>query len=92
MHCYDGTAMVRMQIQFSDEQAVELRRIAARRRVSIAALTREAVDSFISEREGRSLEERREQLLEALGSFEGDGSNVAIEHDRFLDEIYGDRG
>ena len=84
--------MVRMQIQFSDEQAIELKRIAARRHISIAALTREAVATFIAEREGRSLEERRQLLLDALGSFEGDGSNVAVEHDRYLDEIYGDRG
>lgn len=84
--------MVRMQIQFSEVQARELKRLAAEREVSVAALTREAVDRFFVEEGGYTPAERAERALQAFGRFRGDGGNVSEEHDRYLAEIYGSTG
>jgi post-segregation antitoxin (ccd killing protein) len=45
--------MVRMQIQFTEEQQAELRYQARKRGISISALVREAVDRELSRRESR---------------------------------------
>ncbi|MCZ7588067.1 MAG: hypothetical protein M5U27_04235 [Gaiella sp.] len=79
--------MVRMQIQFTEEQASELRRQAAARRVSIAAVVRDAVDREL-DREG-TRREAWERALSAIGKYRGDGANVSVEHDKYLDEAWG---
>lgn len=79
-----------MQIQFDEDQARELKRVAEERGVSVAALTREAVGRLLSERGELTRAERRALALDAMGRFAGDGSPVAVEHDRYLDEAYGD--
>lgn len=89
--CYDGI-VVRLQIQFSEEQARELKRLAAERQVSVAALAREAVDRLFVEEGGASPEERASRVLSAFGRFSGGGGNVAEEHDRHLADIYGSTG
>jgi hypothetical protein len=85
--------MVRMQIQFSEEQARELKRLAAEREVSVAALTREAVDRWFTEEGVIPPDERARRALEALGKFSSDGDgDIARNHDRYLAEIYGTTG
>lgn len=79
--------MVRMQVQFTEEQVAELRRQAAMRRMSIAAVVREAVDHEL-EREG-TRRAARERALQAIGKYRGGASDVSVEHDRYLDEAWG---
>lgn len=78
--------MVRMQIQFTEEQARELKREAADRGVSVAALTREAVERMLTERSGPSTQQRWDMLVDALGSARGDMTDVAENHDKYLAE------
>ena len=80
--------MVRMQIQFTPEQAAELRHRARKRSIAVSALVREAVDREL----GRSLshEEAWARLLSVVGSGHGGGGNVAEEHDAYLAEAYAD--
>lgn len=80
--------MVRMQIQFTPEQAAELRRRAGKRRISISALVREAVDRDLSRH--LSHDEAWARLLSAVGSGHGGGGNVAEDHDEYLAEAYAD--
>ena len=84
--------MVRMQIQFTEEQARALKRAAAERQVSVAALAREAVDRLLVENGDTTSEEARAAALAIMGKFESDRSDVARNHDRYLAEIYGQRG
>jgi hypothetical protein len=84
--------MVRMQIQFTDEQAQALKRAAAERKVSVAALAREAVDRLLIETGDTTSDEARAAALAIMGKFESDRSDVARNHDRYLAEIYGQRG
>lgn len=81
-----------MQIQFSEAQARALKRVAAQRGVSIAALTREAVDRLLIENGDVTSADSRTRILEMMGRFRSDRTDVAAEHDRYLEEIYADRG
>lgn len=82
--------MIRTQISLTEEQLHRLRRIAAERRVSMAAVIRDAVDRVAEEDEtGRRAHWVR--ALSALGRYHGSGENVSEEHDRYLDEAYRDR-
>jgi len=78
--------MIRVQIQFTTEQSDELRRQARMCGVSVSALVREAVDRELQRRETR--EEAWARALAAIGSFSGDGSSVAENHDEYLAEAY----
>lgn len=85
--------MVRMQIQFTEEQARELRRGAAQRGVSVAALTREAVDRLLIESGDVPTAKSTARILEMMRSgIPSEGTDVAVNHDRYLEEIYADRG
>lgn len=77
--------MVRTQIQLTEEQADAIKRLAAARGTSMAALIRDAVDRLTQESDHR---DPRERALAAIGAFAGAGGNAAEEHDRHLDEIY----
>lgn len=76
--------MVRMQIQLTDEQAGALRREAARRGVSMAALVREVIDEALA----APVSARRARARAAIGRFSSGRSTVSLEHDRELDEAF----
>ena len=76
-----------MQIQFTADQARELRREADERGVSVAALTRDAIDGYFRERTGLTPAESRKRLLDALGSFRSGHSDIAENHDEHLAQI-----
>ena len=80
--------MVRMQIQFTPEQAAELRRRARRRGASISAVVREAVDREL--RRDVSHEEAWARLLSTVGMAHGGGKSVAEKHDEYLADAYAD--
>lgn len=77
--------MIRTQIQITEKQSRDLKRIADARGVSISALVREAVDRIVAER-GDDAAWRR--ALAAVGSVRGGGENVAVDHDRYLADAY----
>lgn len=79
--------MVRTQIQLGEEQARELKRLAHERGVSIAALVREGVDQVLGDRER---ERAWERAMSVAGKYRSGTGDLATEHDRHLDEIYGD--
>lgn len=81
-----------MQIQFTEEQAQALRRAAAEREVSIAALAREAVDRLLIEAGATGTDEGRAAALAIMGKFRSDRPDVARNHDRYLADAYGHRG
>jgi Arc/MetJ-type ribon-helix-helix transcriptional regulator len=77
--------MVRTQIQLTEEQAAAVKRIAAQRGVSMAAVIRDAVDEILDGDERRAQWER---ALSVVGSASGGGGNVSEEHDRYLEEAF----
>jgi hypothetical protein len=84
--------MVRTQIQLTERQARELRRIAAREGVSMAEIIRKAVDDRILERAGEASRENRiRRALDAVGKFRSGVKDVAERHDAYLADAFGKR-
>jgi len=81
--------MVRTQIQLTERQARELRRMAAREGVSMAEVVRRAVDAKIHE--GASevpWEERVRRALAVMGKFKSGIRDLSTNHDKYLAEDY----
>ena len=76
--------MVRMQVQFTEDQSRQLRRVARSKGVSVAAIVREAVDAALSGRDERR--EAWEQALAVMGMFSSGGGDVAKDHDEWFAE------
>jgi len=77
--------MVRTQIQFTAEELAALRREAARRRVSISAVVRGAVDTCLAHPLPEpSLEERKARAKAACGSFHSGLGDVSARHDEYF--------
>jgi Ribbon-helix-helix protein, copG family len=84
--------MVRTQIQLTERQARELKRIAAKEDISMAEVVRRAVDAKIREAAaGVPWEERVRRAMAAMGKFRSGLKDVSKRHDRYLAEAYDDR-
>ncbi|HJX73716.1 MAG TPA: ribbon-helix-helix protein, CopG family [Candidatus Deferrimicrobiaceae bacterium] len=84
--------MVRTQIQLTERQARELKRIAAKEGVSMAEIIRRAVDAKIRVGTGEvPWEERVRRAQAAMGKFRSGSKDVAERHDDYLVEEYGKR-
>jgi len=80
--------MIRTQIQLEARQYELLKRVAARRGVSMALLVREGVDAVLASEDRR---DRWDELFAIVGKYkDGEAEDVSREHDRYLDEIYGE--
>lgn len=77
--------MVRTQIQLTEEQAKRLKRLAAAKGVSIAALIREAVDRQLLVSSDNA---KWERALAVVGAFHSGKSDIGKEHDRYLAEDF----
>jgi hypothetical protein len=76
----------RIPIGLTDSQHLRLAHEAARRRVSVAALVREAVDATFPE----ELEARRAarlRSLQVIGMFDSGRSDISERHDELLGEV-----
>ncbi len=81
--------MVRTQIQLTERQARELKRMAAREGVSMAEVIRRSVDARIREGAGEvPWEERVHRAQAAMGKFRSGLKDVAERHDDYLVEAY----
>jgi hypothetical protein len=77
--------MVRMQIQFTEDEVSALRREASQRRMSVSAVVREAVDERLAQGSSRpSREELARRALAAVGRFRSGSGDVAARHDEYF--------
>ncbi len=74
--------MIRTQIQLTERQVAALKHVARDRRVSMAAVIRDAVDRVVEETDRRATVER---AIAAIGGFAGGAGDIARDHDRYLD-------
>ncbi|MGH2467133.1 MAG: CopG family transcriptional regulator [Candidatus Limnocylindrales bacterium] len=81
--------MERTQISLEAEQADRLRRLARQQGTSMAHLIREAVEQVYGPDAEGSTEAAWARARRAIGSGHSGRGDVAREHDRYLDEIYG---
>jgi hypothetical protein len=82
--------MVRTQIQLTEKQAEEVKRIARARRVSTAEIIREALDNLIRSGTGVTVgaEDRRARALNAVGRFSSGKRDISRKHDKYLAEAF----
>jgi len=81
--------MVRTQIQLTERQARELKRMASREGVSMAEVIRRAVDAKIREGAGEvPREERVRRALAVMGKFRSGIRDLSTNHDKYLAEDY----
>jgi hypothetical protein len=78
--------MVRTQIQLTERQARELKRMAAREGVSMAKVIRRAVDAKIRAGGEVPREERVRRAMAVMGKFHSGIKDLAVNHDKYLAE------
>ena len=85
--------MIRTQIHLTEDQHKFLREKAAEYHISMAELIRRSVNLFAEQQVGPSREElkRRALSIGAYHDIEG-ATDVSINHDKYLAEIYAEIG
>jgi hypothetical protein len=81
--------MVRTQVQFTDEQAVELRSVAAESGVSLAAVSRQTLEAHLARHPRRGGDRRRQLALDAIGRFSAD-PGLATDHSQAFADSAGE--
>ena len=80
--------MIRTQIQLTEKQVQMLKEISLKNRESMAALVRRAVDQFLITGEPDRTALYR-QAASVIGKYKATGSDISMDHDRYLDEVFG---
>lgn len=89
MHLISSCQVIRTQISFEPEQFDQMQTRARESGISMAALVREAVDEKLA-RSDAERERIKRRALSVIGTFHGNGEDVSEDHDRYLDEVYGE--
>jgi hypothetical protein len=80
--------MVRVHIQFTEEQINALRRISAETGRSVAELVRQAVDLYMQSRRFRDRDDVVERALSIAGKYSSGLKHIGKDHDRYLAEDF----
>jgi hypothetical protein len=80
--------MQRKQIQLTGHQAAAVRKEAARRKTSDAAIVREAVDQWLRARGHGRAPDRLARAMAVVGQFSSGRRDVSREHDRELADAF----
>ena len=81
--------MVRTQVQLTEQQLDELRRISAEGGKSVAELVRLGVELYLSSRHRPAREELIERARKVTGRFSSALTDVGARHDDYLAEDFG---
>lgn len=82
--------MFRTQIQLTEEQSQELKRLAAERRTSVADLIRQAAEDLLRESSIVARAERKQRAQSVAGRFRSGKKDLSTRHDAHLAEVYGE--
>jgi hypothetical protein len=82
--------MYRTQIQLTESQMNGLKDLASTQKKSVAELIRQAVDVLLRSSGAINDEERRRRAIAATGRFRSGRHDLSTDHDRYLNEAYGD--
>lgn len=84
--------MYRTQIQLREDQSKKLKEMAAEYNVSVAELIRQSVDMLIQSGDELTKAEKRKRAASIVGLYKSDVTDLAVNHDKYLAEIYGEVG
>ena len=80
--------MVRTQVQLTEEQAAELRRLSAQQQRSMADLIREALDDLLMRQDNSARQDRMRRATRAFGRFRSATGDLSRRHDaHFADAV-----
>jgi len=79
-----------MQIELTQEQTEALQRLAAQKGRSVPELLQESVNALLRSEVPTGREEIKRRAIAAIGRFRADVTDLATEHDHYLEEAYGD--
>lgn len=79
-----------MQIELSEEQTQALNKIAARRGQSVPELIVSSVKAMLASEAPPDREELKRRALAVSGRFRSGLTDLSTEHDRYLEEAFGD--
>jgi hypothetical protein len=80
--------MVRTQVQLSEEDLAELRRLAAEEGVSVSALVRRGVKQVLESRRKPSREELWARAMSVVGKYRSGKTDIGRRHDEYLAEDF----
>jgi Arc/MetJ-type ribon-helix-helix transcriptional regulator len=80
--------MARTTVRLSEQQAQQVRALAAQRGVSMAEIIRESIDAFAAASQRPSGQELRERSSLAIGIGRSGLGDLATNHDAYLAEAY----
>ena len=80
--------MVRTQVQLSEDDLAELRRLAAEEGVSVSALVRRGVKQVLESRGKPSREELWARAREVAGKYRSGKTDIGRRHDDYLAEDF----
>jgi len=78
--------MVRTQIQLTDNQARDLKRLAEARHLSMAELIRQGVDAILRSNTVMDIPEKRKRALALAGKYRSGKHDISKDHDQYLAE------
>jgi hypothetical protein len=81
-------AGVRIQSQFTEEQYAQLKEHSRTTHEPIAALIRRGVDQLLLTRKPDRKAMFRQAALSMVGKYRAGKGDIAVEHDRYLEEAY----
>jgi Arc/MetJ-type ribon-helix-helix transcriptional regulator len=81
--------MVRTQIQLRENQVEYIKSVAAEEDISMAEVIRQAVELLQETREKPTKQELMLRSLEVFGKYSSAESDISINHDKYLAEVYG---
>ena len=81
-------SFVRTQVQLTEEQARALKVRARSEERSMADLVRESVSEYLARRPVRDRRDLLQRAHALTGRFHSGSPDIAINHDRYLDEAY----
>ena len=79
-----------MQIQLTEAQLSKLREIARAQGRSLSDLIRESVDRYVATERPIDREEQKRRALAVIGKYQSGVSDLGSNHDKYLDEAYGE--
>ncbi len=82
--------MIRRQIEFTEQQAVALRRAAREQGLSMSEVVRRAVDAHVGARPGPDRATLRTRACATVGAFPGAEADVTRRHDAYLADSIAD--
>jgi 16S rRNA U516 pseudouridylate synthase RsuA-like enzyme len=82
--------VIRTQIQLTETQAREVKRMAEERGVSMAAIIREAIDDRLRRRNAPSWDELVERAIAAIGCGHSGLGDLAERHDHYFADSIAD--